>query len=301
MQQRELNEALKATASPCYDADNLAPVSVTEAEQVIKRAPAPRRDPWWKRAGWLVPVLLVLSKLKTIIMIVPKIKWLSSLLTAVVSVGAYSLFWGWPFAVGFVALLFLHELGHVIALRREGIQASVPMFIPFLGAVISAKSMGDDALAEARVGLAGPVFGAAATLVPLGLWLGTGDQFWQALAYVGFLINLFNLLPVTPLDGGRAMAAVSPYLWLVGLVCLVPVFFFMPSPILILVAVVGSIEAFMRLREHRRAKRAGAESQLSYYRTTPLQKLAVLVVYIGLAAALAIGLEQTFIDPETLR
>ena len=76
-----------------------------------------------------------------------------------VSIAAYALIWGWPFAAGFVALLFLHELGHVIQLRREGVKASAPMFIPFLGAVISAKSMGDDAAAEARVGLAGPILG----------------------------------------------------------------------------------------------------------------------------------------------
>ena len=85
-----------------------------------------------------------------------------------VSIAAYALIWGWSFAVGFVALLFVHEIGHVIQLRREGIQASAPMFIPFLGAVVTAKSMGDDAAAEARVGLAGPVLGTIGTLVPLG-------------------------------------------------------------------------------------------------------------------------------------
>ena len=98
----------------------------------------------------------------------------------------------------------------MIQLRREGIKASAPMFIPFLGAVISAKSMGEDAAAEARVGLAGPVLGTLASLVPLGIWLPTGSDFWRALAYIGFFLNLFNLLPVVPLDGGRAMAALSP-------------------------------------------------------------------------------------------
>src|SRR2546421_8651673 len=75
---------------------------------------------------------------------------------------AYSFVFGWMFAVGFVALLLIHEMGHVIALRREGIKASAPMFIPFLGAVISAKSLGENALAEARVGLAGPILAASA-------------------------------------------------------------------------------------------------------------------------------------------
>src|SRR5436305_7345002 len=113
-----------------------------------------------------------------------------------VSIAAYAWLWGFPFAVGFVVLLLVHEMGHVIQLRREGIKASAPMFVPFLGAVIAAKSMGRDAGAEARVGLAGPVLGSMATLVPLAIWLATGSEFWRALAYVGFLINLFNLLPV---------------------------------------------------------------------------------------------------------
>ena len=85
-----------------------------------------------------------------------------------VSIAAYALIWGWQFAVGFVLLLLVHEMGHVIQLRREGIEASAPMFIPFLGAVVAAKSLGDDAAAEARVGLAGPILGTIGTLVPLG-------------------------------------------------------------------------------------------------------------------------------------
>src|SRR4051812_20893668 len=134
-----------------------------------------------------------------------------------VSVGAYSLIWGWTFALGFVVLLLIHEMGHVIQLRREGIEASAPMFIPFLGAVVSAKSLGDDAAAEARVGLAGPVLGTLGAALCLPLWAITGDEFWQALAFTGFFLNLFNLVPVTPLDGGRAMAALTPWMWFAGL------------------------------------------------------------------------------------
>ena len=96
---------------------------------------------------------------RALLLVLPKLKLLTTSGTALVSVAAYSLFWGWEFAAGFVVLLFLHEMGHVIALRREGIKASAPMFIPFLGAAIFAKSLGDNALAEARVGLAGPILG----------------------------------------------------------------------------------------------------------------------------------------------
>src|SRR6202011_5430820 len=99
------------------------------------------------------------SAIKGLLLLVPKLKLLTTAGTALVSVAAYALFWGWSFAVGFVVLLFVHEMGHVIQLRREGIKASAPMFIPFFGAVVMAKSLGENALAEARVGLAGPVLG----------------------------------------------------------------------------------------------------------------------------------------------
>ena len=133
-----------------------------------------------------------------------------------VSIAAYSLIWGWKFAIGFVLLILVHEMGHVIQLRREGIKASAPMFIPFMGAVIWAKSLGDDALAEARVGLAGPILGSigAAALIPVAD--ATGNDLFTALAFTGFFLNLFNLLPIVPLDGGRAAAALSPKLWIVG-------------------------------------------------------------------------------------
>ena len=116
-----------------------------------------------------------------------------------------------------MVLLLVHEMGHVIALRREGIKASAPMFIPFLGAVISARSLGDNALAEARVGLAGPILGSLGAAACILIWQITGNDYWRALAFTGFFLNLFNLLPVVPLDGGRAMAAMAPWMWFVGL------------------------------------------------------------------------------------
>src|SRR3712207_489439 len=161
-----------------------------------------------------------------------------------VSIGAYSLLFGWPFAVGFVLLLLVHEMGHVIQLRREGVPATAPLFIPFLGAVVGMKRMPDDAAAEARVGLAGPVLGAVGCLVPLGIYLATGSEFWQALAFVGFFLNLFNLLPVLPLDGGRAMAALSPWMWAIGFALFVAAAIAFPSPIILLIVLFGGFETW---------------------------------------------------------
>jgi Zn-dependent protease len=230
----------------------------------------------------------VALKAKSLLLVLPKLKLLTTFGSALVSIGAYALIWGLPFAVGFVVLLFLHELGHVIQLRREGVKASAPMFIPFLGAVIAAKSMGRDAAAEARVGLAGPVLGSLASLAPLVAWLATGDDFWRALAYIGFFLNLINLLPVLPLDGGRAMAALTPWMWFAGFAALVALAFFFPNPILLLVIVFGGLESW------RRWKLRHTPEGRSYHAISGRTRALVAAAYIGLAALLAVGVAETY-------
>jgi Zn-dependent protease len=257
--------------------------------------PGSGRGDWLKRLwGPLAAAGLLLlkfgAKLKVLLFALPKLKVFTTSASMLVSIAAYALIWGWTFAVGFVLLLLLHELGHVIQLRREGVEASAPMFIPFLGAVISAKSLGDDAGAEARVGLAGPILGTIATLVPLGLWLATGNEFWQALAYVGFLINLFNLLPVLPLDGGRAMAALSPWVWFVGFAGLIALTVFFPNPILLLVLLFGGIESW------RRWKQRNTPEGRAYHAVPGRTRALVAATYLGLAALLAVGVTETFFE-----
>jgi Zn-dependent protease len=252
------------------------------------------RRPWWKRAGGLIGLIVLGAvkfgaKLKAILLLLPKLKLLTTSGSMLVSVAAYSLIWGWKFAVGFVLLLLVHEMGHVIQLRREGIEASAPMFIPFLGAVVAAKSLGDDAAAEARVGLAGPILGSlgAALLVPV--WLATGNDFWQALAFTGFFLNLFNLLPVVPLDGGRAMAAMAPWMWFVGLAAMAALAIAFPNPIILVILLFAALSTWQRWK----ARRAGGEEAEAYYRVTPIQRAAVAIVYIGLIALLVVGMDAT--------
>ncbi len=230
------------------------------------------------------------AKLKAALLLLPKLKLFTTSASMLVSIAAYALLWPWTFAIGFVLLLLVHELGHVIQLRREGVQASAPMFIPFMGAFIAAKSMGDDAAAEARVGLAGPILGSIATLVPLGIWLATDEPFWQALAYVGFFLNLINLLPVLPLDGGRAMAALSPWVWIFGYGLLIALTFVFPNPIMILILLLGGYETW------RRWKARNTPEGRAYHAIPTRTRVLVAVVYLGLAALLAVGMTETFLE-----
>jgi Zn-dependent protease len=248
----------------------------------------PDRPSLRNRAGGAIAAIAVLlGKFKGVLLLLPKLKILSTSGTMLVSVAAYALIWGWTFAAGFVALLFIHEMGHVIQLRREGIKATAPVFIPFMGAFVGMKQLPDNAAAEARVGLAGPVLGSIGCLIPLGLYAATGDDFWKALAFTGFFLNLFNLLPVLPLDGGRAMAALSPWMWFVGFGLLIGATLLFPSPIMLLILLFGGMET---LRRWRARKTPASEA---YHRVTRGQRIAVALVYLGLALALAVGMDVT--------
>src|SRR3954468_15574892 len=233
----------------------------------------------FKRYGGPVVVGLAyaLSKLKFLLVALKCAKFLTTSATMLVSVAAYAFIWGWPFAAGFVALLFVHESGHYLQLRREGVQPGRMVFVPFLGAVVGARSLGGNALAEARVGLAGPVLGSlgAAAVAVAGFAL--DSDMLKALAFTGFLLNLFNLLPVVPLDGGRAMAAMAPWMWFVGLFAVVAVAIAFPNPIIILIALFAALETWRRWK----ARRAGGDAGAAYYRVTPAQRAIVAVVYIG--------------------
>ena len=242
----------------------------------------------------MLAALLVVAKFgKFVLLGLTKVKFLGTAGSMLVSVAAYASIWGWRFGAGFVVLLFVHEMGHVIQLRREGVKdASAPLFIPFLGALVWAKSLGDDAAAEARVGLAGPVLGTIGCLVTAGIYLATGEEFWKALAFTGFFLNLFNLVPVLPLDGGRAMAAMAPWMWFLGFGAMVLLLLIAPNPILILIVLLGGMETYRRWKQ----RRAGEEGNPAYYRVRPAHRLAVGAVYVGLLVLLGVGMDLTHLE-----
>jgi Zn-dependent protease len=229
--------------------------------------------------------------IKSAALLLPKLKVLGTAGTALISVAAYSLFWGWEFAAGFVALLFVHEMGHVIQLRREGIKASTPMFIPFLGAAIFSRSLGEDALAEARVGLAGPILGTLGAVAVAVAGALTGSDLLLALAYIAFFLNLINLIPVVPFDGGRAMAAVAPSMWFLGIGGLVAMIFVLGNPFLLIFILLALREMPRRWRQLR----SRSIEQAAYYRVPRRSRIAIGLLYAGLIVVLGIGMAQTHI------
>jgi Zn-dependent protease len=215
-----------------------------------------------------------------------KFKFLFSIF---VSAAFYVWLGGWWFGIGLITLLFVHEMGHVLEARRQGLPVSVPIFIPFLGALITMKRMPSDAWREARLAIGGPLLGSAGALALYLVALAYDSQHLKALAFLGFLINLFNLLPVLPLDGGRISAALHPALWFVGLLGLVALVLYQPNPILIVILLLAGSELWSRWRTRR------LPQMRAYYRVRPHQRLLMSVLYFGLAAALVLGMHATHV------
>jgi len=259
------------------------------------RRQGPGRDLRKRIGSALAAVAALVAKffaaIKGVLLLLPKVKLLTTAWTALASVVVYSLFFGWWFAIGFVVLLFVHEMGHVIQLRREGVKASAPMFIPGFGAVVMMKSLPDDALAEARVGLAGPILGTLGAGICLAIAEATNSDLLRALAYVGFLLNLINLVPLVPFDGGRAMAAMAPAMWFVGLAAMVALLLITANTFLLIFIVLGGMDTWHRWK----LRRTRSLEQAAYYRVATLHRVLVGAVYVGLIAVLAAGMEVAYV------
>ena len=228
--------------------------------------------------------LFLIGKLKFLGVLagVLKFKTLASMLLSVV---LYATEWGWPFALGFVLLIFVHELGHAIVLHREGIPAGAPVFIPFIGAFIAMRGRPRDAYVEAKVAIGGPVAGSLAAWAVLAAGLALERPLLVTLGHAGILLNLFNLIPVSPLDGGRIAGAFSRPFWIAGYALGVLALVVTRSPMLLLVLAVGLFTLWQRWR-----------NPVPGYDAIPTGKrLAVALGFAALVLALAlilpIGLE----------
>ena len=263
----------------------------------IPAQPGPTRG---RRSGLVAGILaflgLVLSKLSYIGLFALKFK---SLLVTAISTGVtaliYAQLFGWAFGVGIVLLILIHESGHVVVARIMGMPVTLPVMIPFLGAFVSMKQQPRTVAQESIMAIGGPVLGSiAAGLCYLG-YLSMPDsstgQLLRALAYFGFLINLFNLIPLTPLDGGRVTSLLSKWFNVAGLVIAAGLLLFelqsgtSVSPVLFLVLIFGAFSTWQRFRS--------TQLNPAYYAVGAQTKVVVGLLYLALLLALGLGMFQT--------
>ncbi|KLU67358.1 peptidase family M50 [Desulfosporosinus acididurans] len=236
-------------------------------------------------------LLLVLPKLKFVFVLLKLGKFGTTAFSMLITIVIYARIFGWMYAVGFVALLFAHEMGHYIMAKWVGLPVSGPIFIPFVGALIQLKEPPVNAKMDAQVGYAGPFAGSLAAGLLFLFYLATGSKLVLALSYTGFFLNLFNLIPVHPLDGGRVTTAISPYLWLIGIPILIYFTITSFNPILVLIIILGGIQIYKHWK--------GTDKE--FYEVSPETRNIFAVLYFGLLAGLGSGVWYTLQILETYR
>ena len=263
----------------------------------------PEPTAWDKFKKFLAPLGVVgvvivkfFGKLKFVIL--PALKFLPIALktggTMLLSIGVYAMYWGVWYAVGFVLLILIHECGHLLAAQRLGLKVGAPVFIPFMGAFIALKEAPRNAWIEAQVGIGGPMLGTLGAGLCEMLHLFTGNAMFGALAYTGFLLNLFNLAPVGFLDGGRIVTALSPWLWLVGFGVVLALTIMHPNFILVLILIFSVPRLFSLFR-------AKSDEERRYFEVTPAQRGLMAAMYFALIALLVLGMKLSHIPSDTLR
>ena len=259
----------------------------------------PRSTPWQKLKRALVPVaavLLLLAKFagKLKFVLLPLVKFFPVLLktggSMLLTIWLYALGWGWRFALGFVLLILIHECGHLLAARRLGLKVGMPVFIPFMGSFIALKEAPRHAWIEAQVGIGGPLLGTAGAALCDGVYLVTGVPMFRALAFMGFFLNLFNLAPIGFLDWGRVATALSPWLWLVGLVIVGTLMVTHFNFILFLILVMALPRVLFLFRRK-------TETERRYFEVTFAQRAIIAALYFGLVAFLVVAMGFTQILP----
>lgn len=211
----------------------------------------------------------------------------------VVTIAAYATKFPLAVVVGFVVITLIHEIGHAVAIRAKGLRTGFMVFVPFIGGAVTLKDQPRSAYDDALIGLAGPFAGTLASLVCLQIYKWTADPLWLLIAFMGFAINLFNLLPIGMLDGGRISAAVTKWMWLLGGGVIVWKVIDQPNPLIIAIAVLAAFQVYASLERERTDKR--------YYEVAPGQRAAIAILYFALVIFLGHQTWMTFDRLEILR
>ncbi len=199
------------------------------------------------------------------------------LLSILASFGTYTLLFGWQFGLGLIILLFVHEMGHFVIIRGKGLPASLPVFIPLLGAFVAMRRMPLSVRDEAEIGIAGPIAGTVAGVVCLWLYARLGLEIMLPLAYFSFFLNLLNLIPVSPLDGARVTSAISKWIWPIGLAGMAIGAWYTGNLLLILLCVIGFFQMIERFR---------ASENTPYYAIPFGARVYITILYFGLVVVL---------------
>lgn len=290
-----LSLSLDKPASP--QVSDLA--SASPLEPVLSSAPSPsiksdaeldgkdKGDFKKKLTPFIGLILLALTKAKLLLGALKFGKLATTFGSMLVSIGFYAVLFGWKFALGFVVLIFVHELGHVVALKRRGIPIEGMFFIPFMGAAVSFKKRPSDPAVDAEISWAGPFAGLLGGAVCVALYASTGNIFWLALAHVNFLINLINMAPSIPLDGGWIVKAINPKLSMWGSLIGLGIGLYLHSVMLVVIAALGAFSAYGALRN------ADDDFDKPNHNISPQVRLRITAAYLGLILALGAAMSYS--------
>ncbi len=273
---------------------NASPSYPKDIDGNAYRSPEPTL--WQKLKKLIVPVAAAIiialkfgAKLKFLVL--PVLKFLPLILktggTMLLSLWFYAMNWGWMFAAGFTVLILIHECGHLLAAKRVGLKVGAPVFIPFMGAFIALKDAPRNAWIEAQVAIGGPLLGGIGALACLAIYFITGQPIFAALAYVGFMLNLFNLAPLGILDGGRIVSALSLWFWLAGFAVMAVLIAGHPNFILFFI-IIFSLPYMWTQFKNRKSE---------FFAVSRAQRWIIAVLYFGLVAVMAAGMTVAHVPP----
>jgi Zn-dependent protease len=225
-------------------------------------------------------LLLIFGKLKFLLVFLKLGKFMSTFISMSLMIVVYAQIYGWAFGLGFVLLILIHEMGHYWTAKQTGLNVSTPFFIPFVGAFINMKEQPKDAVTEAKVALGGPILGSLGALLCAFIYPVSGDKIWLALAYSGFFINLFNLIPFHPLDGGRIVTAISTKMWLIGIPVILVTAFIYFNPIILLLLFMGGLQLYRHWKN----------PNPDYYNIPFRTRITFALGYFGLLIFLGLGI-----------